>query len=413
MKRVMLFCYLSPIVLAAPALAQWKGEEVVQEGVRHVINPEEPIEEVRIELEELWRRGGEDDDVLFGLVSQLVQDDEENIYLLDGQLSEIQVFSPDGEHVDTIGREGEGPGEFRNASDMYRGPGDVLGVLQIFPGRIVQLTTDGSPAGNFPLPEVEGGGFQLVFTGRGNAERVVLAGAQQHMEGGQQIQVTYLKAFDADGNEIVHYHDESQETRFGGMKFQEKKFSNFSRRWALAPDGRVACAVDFDDYKIHVWAPDGSVEYVIDRPGYTPITRTDAQKKRFQKLFDGITRWNPNSTFELSPTHLTVGQMWFREDGSLWVLASRGTWEPESGVFASIDVYDARGRYVQQVHLVMDGDPVEDGIFFVGDRLYLVTDLFSALMANFGGDEQEELEEEPEPVQVVAFRLQGPAIGMK
>jgi hypothetical protein len=61
----------------------------------------------------------------------------------------------------------------------------------------------------------------------------------------------------------------------------------------------------------------------------------------------------------------------------------------------------------------MDGDPVEDGIFFVGDRLYLVTDLFSAVMANFGGDEQDELEEEPEPVQVVAFRLQGPAIGMK
>jgi len=209
-----------------------------------VQNPEVPSETVSITLDEQWRRGGEDDDVLFGVVSQLVQDKEGNVYLLDGQLSEVQVLSPGGEHLRTIGREGEGPGEFRNASDMYLGPGGTLGVLQIFPGKIVMLETDGTPAGNFPLPGSGDGGFNLIFVARATPDRVVIAGADQRQEGGKQLQVNYLKAYDPEGNELTHFYDVSNETRFGGMKFKEKIFSSFSRRWALRPDSDhlAACA---------------------------------------------------------------------------------------------------------------------------------------------------------------------------
>jgi len=255
------------------------GGEVVEDGNRVVRSPEEPVETIHITLEEEWRQGGEDDDVLFGVVSQLVQDDEGNIYLLDGQLSEVQVFSSGGEYLRTIGREGEGPGEFRNASDMYLGPGGILGVLQIFPGKIVMLETDDTPAGNFPLPESNDGGFRLIFVARGSSDRVVVAGANQHQEGGKQIQVNYLKAYDPDGNELAHFHDVSNQTRFGGMKFKEKIFSSFARRWTLRPDGRVAAALDFD----------------------VPVERTDEELDRFQKLFDGITSFNPGSAGRSGP----------------------------------------------------------------------------------------------------------------
>lgn len=372
-----------------------------------VQNPEEPPEVIRLSLEEEWRRGGEDDEVLFGVVSQLCRDGEGNVYLLDGQLSEVQVFSSGGDHLRAIGREGEGPGEFRNASDMFMGPGGNLGVLQIFPGKIVMLETDGSPAGNFPLPGSDDGGFRLIFVARATADRVLVSGADQQAEGGKQVQVNYLKSYDIDGNEITHFHSESHETRFGGMKFDEKIFSDFSRRWAVRPDGRVAASLDFDAYRIHVWNPDGTVNHIIERPGYVPLERTAEELERFQKLFDGITSFNPNSTFKVSATHTTVSQLWYREDGSLWALSSRGTFEAEDGVFASLDVYDESGKYIKRVDLAMDGDPVEDGLFFVGDQIYLVTDLFSAWMANLGGDVDEEAEEEPEPVQIIAFTAKG------
>ncbi len=398
-----------------PALAQRKGEEIVKDGVPHVLNPEQPVEEISYTPKELWILGGDDDEILFGLVSQLVLDKEGNVYVLDGQLSQVQVFSPAGEHLRTLGREGEGPGEFRNATDLYMGPGGVLGVVQVFPGKIVQLRTDGTPADNFPLPEAPGGGFQLVFVGRGAADRVVLAGAQQRQQEGKMMQVSYLKAFDKSGKELVRFHEEASETRFGGMKFEEKSFSNFQRRWALAPDGRVAAALDFDKYTLTVWNPDGTVNRVIERPQYAPVPRSDKSKKRFQKLYDSITRWNPGSTFEVSPTHVAVDQVLFREDGSLWVLSGRGMYEKHDPKrFAAYDVYDPQGRFARRVSLMLDGDAEEDGLFFAGDRLYKVTDLFGALMANFGGGTAEGSETvEAAPVTLVAYQLDTVVAGKK
>lgn len=405
-RHKLIVTWLLGLVIPGLAQAQWEGEEVVRDGIPHVFNPEKPVEEVTLSPKELWRRGGDDDDVLFGLVSQLVKDDAGQLYLLDGQLSEIQVFSPSGMYVGTLGREGEGPGEFRNAGDLYLGPGGLLGVVQVFPGKIVQLTTDGTPADNFPLPEAEGGGFQLVFVGRGTADRVVLAGAQTKNQDGKQVQVSDLKAFDAQGKEIATFHEEATETRFGGMKFQEKTFTNFQRRWALAPDARVAAALDFDAYRITLWNPDGSVQRVIERPQYPSMKRSEEMMQRFQKFYDSITRWNPGSTFEVSPTHLAVTQLLFREDGSLWVLPGSGRFDQPEGILASYDVYDRQGHFQRRVRLQMPGNAVDDGLFFVGTRVYVVTDLFGAVMANFGGGDEAVGEEiEAEPVTLIAYEL--------
>ena len=405
--------------LTAPAFGQWQGSETVREGVTYVTNTEAPMDVVTLEPEELWRRGGDDDEVLFGVVSQLVEDKDRNVYLLDGQLSQIQVFSPSGEYLRSVGREGEGPGEFRNGSDMFLAPGNLLSVVQIFPGKVVQLTLAGDPAGDYKVPENAGGGFQLIHVGRSNGERIVLAYAQSRSPDGsgqqsrRQIQTTYLRAYDAKGNQLAHFYEEEHETVFGGMKFVEEAFSDFARRWALSQDGRVAAALSFNDYRIHVWDPDGSLNRIIERPGFTPVPRDAAAKARFQKFFESITRWNRGSTFQVSETHSTIQGIWFRDDGSLWVMSAAGAWGRDEGTLAQIDVYDEKGRYAQRIELVCEGDPVEDGLFFAGDRMYRVTDLLSAAMASLGGGTEADVAEDVEPMSVVAYRLQGPAIGMK
>ncbi len=48
-----------------------------------------------IELEELWTVGGTDDEEnLFGVITQVLVDEEGLVYLLDQQLSTVSVFSP-------------------------------------------------------------------------------------------------------------------------------------------------------------------------------------------------------------------------------------------------------------------------------------------------------------------------------
>ena len=64
------------------------------------------------------------------MIAQIATGPEGDIYLLDQQLTEVKVFSRAGDYLRTIGREGEGPGEFRRPGDMFLLPDGNVGVLQ-------------------------------------------------------------------------------------------------------------------------------------------------------------------------------------------------------------------------------------------------------------------------------------------
>ncbi len=127
------------------------GPAVAQEQIMNPAKAPSGVE--TIELEEMWRVGGWDEEVLFGVITSIITDDTGNFYMLDSQLNEVQVYSPDGEYLNTIGREGEGPGEFRAAFNLLLLPSGNIGVLQAFPSRIIGLTPDGNPADGFEMPK--------------------------------------------------------------------------------------------------------------------------------------------------------------------------------------------------------------------------------------------------------------------
>ena len=89
-------------------------------------------------LNELWRIGGEEEseDYLIGVISGVATDQAGQIYLLDAQLNEVMVLSPEGEYLRSIGREGEGPGEFSRPQDIFRTSDGLIAVVQRFPGKI-------------------------------------------------------------------------------------------------------------------------------------------------------------------------------------------------------------------------------------------------------------------------------------
>ncbi len=417
MKSTLFVMLLIVFVIPGPgqAGAGWQGEEVTENGERVVRNPENAPDVVTIAPEELWRRGEEDDDIFFGMPIQILEDDEGNIYVLDAQVSEIIVFSPEGEHLRTIGGEGEGPGEFRGASDMFMRNDGVIGVVVVFPGKIIQLGTDGLPAADFLYPGDKVEGFQLIFKGRAAGDRIFVSGAVQTGGAGkiESDQENYLKALDYQGNEVAHFHSLTEKTQYGGMEFDEKTFNNFTHYWTAADDGRAAASLTFDDYRIHVWKADGTIDYIIDRPDYTPLKRTAEEKKRFQELFAGVTSWNPNSTFKASDTHRGVMRLEFHPDGGLWVVSGRGTWERGEGVFVSFDVYDRDGRFVKRVDFTGPGDPMDDGMFFTAGRFYRVTELFNAFMAKFAGAGSADAgDEEAEPLQIIAYDIEIPELGV-
>ncbi len=391
---------------AGPAFAAWQGQTTTVDGVTTVTNPETPANgATRQELHELWRRGGDEDEIFFGTVAEFLTDQDGNIYLLDGQLSEIQVFSAGGDHLRTIGRQGEGPGEFQNGADMFWSAAGEIGVVQAWPGKIVMITPEGDPGTAYPLPYRQGGGYQSVVRAKLAGGNIILTGTAWTREDGNQIQYTYLNAYDAGGQEVAHYTETAEEMHFGQYEFQEANYTDFKRRWDVAPDGRVAAALSFDDYRVHIWHADGTLDRIIERPDYQPVARTAAEKDRFQAMYDSFTRWNRGSTFKVSDRHQAIGQLFFREDGTLWVQSSAARWRSADGIYTSFDVYDTVGRYLQRVDLLADADASQDMFYITGDRAYIVTDLINAIMASVGGDSEDAEDEDAEPVEVIAFEF--------
>ncbi len=398
---------LIALLFAVPSQAEeWTGHQESVEGVLHVYNPETPRDGVRrIELKELWRRGGLDDEVLFGVISRVCVGESGEIYALDSQLREVQVYSADGEYLRSIGGPGEGPGEFSNSGDMFYGIGGRIGVLQAFPGKIIQLQPDGTPLDNFRLPRSEAGGFQLVFYSQANADRLVLAGSEPSRKGGLGVQTSYLRSFDSDGQFLAEFHTEEVYTKYGGMKYEEETYTNFRRRWTAFEDGRVAAALSFGDYTIRVWSEDGTLQRVVHRPEYPDLKRSREEKKAYQQFFNGVISWNPRSSFAVSDRHIAVSSLVARPDGRLWVLTGRGMFATDEGVALSYDVYDQSGRFIERIELVGEIDALQDRVYILGDRIYVVTDSLNSFLNMTSSGDEEEVDLDADPSMLVCYEM--------
>lgn len=112
------FLYISAL---GDQKAGWKGKIEQEEGVKVVKNPKEPLYgEIELELELDLTIGGEeyDENYNFIRISDVKVDEDGNIYVLDSRECRIQIYDKDGKYLKTIGRKGEGPGEFQRASRM-------------------------------------------------------------------------------------------------------------------------------------------------------------------------------------------------------------------------------------------------------------------------------------------------------
>lgn len=75
---------------------------------------------------------------------------------------ELRIFDPEGRHLATGGGQGEGPGEFRNLSRLYRLPGDTILVWDIGLRRISYFDAEARFIHSVPLVGTDGGSMNLV-----------------------------------------------------------------------------------------------------------------------------------------------------------------------------------------------------------------------------------------------------------
>ncbi|MGB7294018.1 MAG: NHL repeat-containing protein [Candidatus Aminicenantales bacterium] len=166
--KYLTFALTIVLLSGLPALSQ-KVEQV--DGIRVVHNGKTGVWGSQPKLGiELVRTIGEletkDENVAFNLPSDVALDKDGNIYILDSGNHRIQKFSADGKYLATLGRKGQGPGEF-----VYPESIDVDDAGQIYVSdprnqRIQILTPEGKEARTIRMIDEPPGIVRLAGSGR-------------------------------------------------------------------------------------------------------------------------------------------------------------------------------------------------------------------------------------------------------
>lgn len=398
------------ISISVRAADTWQGEEIEKDGVIHMMNPAEPLSEpVTLSPELLWSAGGdENEEYFFGVISGIATDMAGMIYLLDAQLNEVMIFSPDGDYLKSIGREGEGPGEFRRPADIFLTTDGNIAVVQRMPGKIVVLTPDGEPAGNFPAPEAPDGGLQMFAGGKLAGDQMVLATMQFQRRDDGMEEVSALIGIDGEGAKTAEYLTMTNSRNFANMQFNEKDLNFNTLVWETGMNGSVYISDDFDSYRIVIYNRNGSVDRIVEREYDLRVRSEEEREQNTPRIMIRANNRSMSPEATASKTDRAVMRIYPRRDGSFWVLSSHGAFDAPPGVIGTFDIYDSGGRFSEQVTVRGEGSLRDDGIEIIGDRLYVVKGLRSARRAMFSmGDPESSGETDTEPVKVLCYNLGG------
>lgn len=135
--------------------------------------------------DEAWTISGEpllDIGVMDGLAEYQLYRASSAVRLADGRVviansgtNELRFYDPEGKHLTSVGRSGEGPGEFQDLQRVWIMPGDSLLAYDFLPSRLSVFSPDGEfiRSQHFSSPD----GRQILIRGPLDDGSIIAAGA--------------------------------------------------------------------------------------------------------------------------------------------------------------------------------------------------------------------------------------------
>lgn len=306
-----------------------------------------------------------DPSTLFYQVQAVRRFDDGRILIVNMGTNDLRVYSPTGQHMQTIGREGRGPGEFRYPRNAWIGPDDSLFVVDIDrasvfdpEGRYIRSAGFGivRPQDRFD----DGSYLRVVYTGRqdGSAlgySRPKLAVVRSSLDGTvadtiAELPGTEIYLISQDGGFISSYR----------APFGLEQHIALHRGSLYSADGSATEVYELDGA--------GILTRILRRPGERdPVTpaaiqafedamletaRNDQQRQRWHQVFREWTYPSFQPVFD----ELVVdraGNIWVRHftvsaEGQIpWtIFGSDGRWLGDLEIPASLQVKEVGTDYV-------------------------------------------------------------------
>ncbi len=342
-------------------------------GAGSVVGADKPTTRA-FRLVERFRVDDTSSEHVLGNIRKVVADAEGRIFLLDDQVKHLLVFAGDGTYLGAWSDEGDGPGEFREATDLVVGPEGQIGICLGFPGRIDFLDRTGEPWGRRirPLEDLRAdGALYAVLAAQINGERLVTLNQILSKEPGVEDFQLKLVVSRLDGTREKLIWEKFTTVSVNFFR-ETDDYRVFQFGWETIAD-RVFLAPERNDYHIEVFDLEGrSVGTIIrDVEGRK---RTAEDIARLTSHMEKIKRRNPNFQWSLEERARPIREIHSFGNREVWVEVNR---EPDTlppNALCVLDAYDLDGNSLGTVQLLCEEDRFQGRLFILGeDRLAMHT----------------------------------------
>lgn len=213
---------------------------------------------------------------LLNKLSELDVDDQGCVYAMDYGDVNIKVYDSNGRFLRTIGRQGQGPGEFGGLAHISLMNHLRICILDFLQRRVIIMTTKGEYLSGFLLS----GLFRGLAVD--NRDRLFLEKSSAIKDPNMQSdepreipRVSSMYRTDIAGKELVHLTDIFGESivvsASGG--FVMSRASSFRTVWSLGGDGTLFGGYN-ENYSIIEFGPDGKKKIIFGRQ-FSPAKNLD------------------------------------------------------------------------------------------------------------------------------------------
>jgi hypothetical protein len=324
----------------------------VRDGVKTLTNPDFPRDgRYKAKLSEEMSCGGEGGPEA-GILNRPIEldvDDLGNVYVMDMGDVNIKVYDSQGRFLRTIGRKGQGPGEFGGLAFFGLISGGRIGILDTMQHRVIVMTTDGRYLSGFPL---EGYFRSLAVDGSDNIYLAKWGAVKEPEQLSTEFRevpyVTSLFRTDITGQTLVHLADflgESMVMKSMGGGGVMSMGGLFTIVWTVGREGKLLGGFN-GDYSLGAHDANGQIDFSFGRK-YSPVKNMRFKGMAGQKK-------------DMPPFRAVT----IDEEGNVWV----ELFQAEDAKGDLYDVFTPDGIYSKQVAIEQRIDRFKTGKIYSIDR---------------------------------------------
>ena len=390
--------YLGPVVLLSflsascvpdsQSAVEWDGTVHDSAGIEIVVNGDTPLwkpgeEWQLVEDMRIGRRDGPPE-YQFGRITGFTELSDGRIVVADGMVPEIRFYSPEGEHLRSMGKEGNGPRELgKGWIIVIRGPADTLLIVDPRNIQVHRVTPEGEWAASFSTRPEDG---WRVSNWDYNPSGMVVSFLEPLIRPNQPpadtMAMVVVRKLDGTLGDTVGRMPMSRNFRFVGDVREFHYYAGIAAA-SLMPSGRLVTGRS-DKYELIWRRSDGSPERIV-RLAREARPFTEAEQSVLMSRFDEMLANRPPARRQQIKNSIRFEDVYpfYRRfmngpNETIWLrrirpIADMGPEEveeldnnqrPKPG--PGFDVFDARGRYLGIVEAPLE---LPFGLF-LGDRLF-------------------------------------------